>query len=820
MSDIHDCSVNEAIKQYFQRRLFCNCSPKFSYTTHISIRWRLPIAMAISEWMTPGLWRERIAYPFPPCSLRVSGCREFTVIDDATRNDFESDPWMTVVSFYTTPIDLWQDGQGSGGRGQGSGGGLSGRGSSGGQRTRTQDTVRQAGSGERSVHGQADKVPVIDYKDKFWMLDWVGEAGQTGSGLMLYVVFREDIRPIGGIQFWAGRGDQLATFELTMQLNDKGHIVAETNHVVLMWRNHKGYGKSLVDVFNPDPDSRLRLPDLRQVLVFFDTNSVEGHRPVAHKEDTITEPKSVMSSARPTVGAITIRQPLVTTPAVREERQHALISTPVVPRAGQIAAKGPAHAQAPPSTPKKFRSVRVKEPLSVLHDIVRTSSMCAEPMYGAVHRGVQPLYFGYPGEGSSGEENQIRLWLARLNPNVYPSRVDIRTNEVFQELKALRRLEYLEEFYDRQTSPAFGYNWRIDEGDETGGKRGQDPSGGASGEGGEHPSGDEGGGDEGGCDKGGDKGGSGEGGGTSEAPGYSQPTTGTSEGQAHHHHERSASGVGGHIDIRGLPQVKLSTAVEQVDKGYEGGQSVTTTVTAVTVTDNEWCDGSGTSVFPVGEKGNIGSPQGQMWMSMDILPYGLGSQGRLRAPLDETMYLAETEQQLEAHTPLDEETLRGDLEIPAEFQSPISEEKAQRGSQEAGTVTGYQEEAMLAEEMEPGGEPNSPFDEDIPGSDFHTGTGGSQDSPIVFDTAGKNDTLEGLVAKEAIQVPDIEEDERHSVLTTPEQQTPVEEGRESALRTPVQQFSPSVKVINIEDSPFTSRQFEDAKEDGARENRS
>ncbi|GBG79524.1 hypothetical protein CBR_g29671 [Chara braunii] len=294
-----------------------------------------------------------------------------------------------------------------------------------------------------------------------------------------------------------------------------------------------------------------------------------------------------------------------------------------------------------------------------------------------------------------------------------------------------------------QTSPAFGYNWRIDEGDETGGKRGQGPSGGASGEGGEHPSGDEGGGDDGGCDKGG----SGEGGGTSETPGYSHPTTGTLEGQAYRHHEGSVSGVGDHIDIRGLSQVKLSTAVEQVDEGCEGGQSVTTTLTGVTVTDNEWCDGSGASVFPVGEKGNIGSPQGHMWMSLDILPYGLGSQGRLRASLDETMYLAETEQQLEAHTPLDEKTLRGDLEIPAEFQSPISEEKAQRGYKEAGTVTGYQEEAMLAEEMEPRGEPNSPFDEDIPGSDFDTGTGGSQDSPIVFDTAGKNDTLEGLVTK-------------------------------------------------------------------------
>ncbi|GBG60571.1 hypothetical protein CBR_g8593 [Chara braunii] len=292
---------------------------------------------------------------------------------------------------------------------------------------------------------------------------------------------------------------------------------------------------------------------------------------------------------------------------------------------------------------RNFVRVGVKELLSVLHDIVRTSSMCAEPMYGAVHRGVQPLYFGDPGEGSSGEGSQ--------------------------------REEQEEE-------------------EEEGSQEGNDSENTIS---------------------------------DRQRRGWQSKKMGS-----------------GNFAPTG---VKLSTAMEQVDEGCEGGQSVTTTLTAVTVTDNEWCDGSGASVFPVGEKDNIGSPQGHMWMSMDILPYGLGSQGRLRASLDETMYLAETEQQPEAHTPLDEETLRGDLEIPAEFQSPISEDKTQRGSQEASTETGYQEEAMLAEEMEPGGEPNIPLDEDIPGSDFDTGTGGSQYLAIVFDTAGKNDTLEGLVAK-------------------------------------------------------------------------
>ncbi|GBG58712.1 hypothetical protein CBR_g113 [Chara braunii] len=103
--------------------------------------------------------------------------------------------------------------------------------------------------------------------------------------------------------------------------------------------------------------------------------------------------------------------------------------------------------------------------------------------------------------------NEIGKRLLGLNPKVSQSRLDARTEEIFQEFKASRWLEYLEEFYDRETSPAFGYNWRIEEelqdkvgerkgasGDESG--KGSRSGGGALGKGtrssgGEHGKGSE-----------------------------------------------------------------------------------------------------------------------------------------------------------------------------------------------------------------------------------------------------------------------------------------------------------------------------------------
>ncbi|GBG65920.1 hypothetical protein CBR_g54213 [Chara braunii] len=59
--------------------------------------------------------------------------------------------------------------------------------------------------------------------------------------------------------------------------------------------------------------------------------------------------------------------------------------------------------------------------------------------------------------------NPIGKRRLRLNPKVSQSRLDARTEEIFQEFKTSRWLEYLEEFYDLETSQTFGYNWRIEQ---------------------------------------------------------------------------------------------------------------------------------------------------------------------------------------------------------------------------------------------------------------------------------------------------------------------------------------------------------------------
>ncbi|GBG74345.1 hypothetical protein CBR_g18756 [Chara braunii] len=85
-------------------------------------------------------------------------------------------------------------------------------------------------------------------------------------------------------------------------------------------------------------------------------------------------------------------------------------------------------------------------------------------------------------------KNEIGKRLLRLKPKVSQSRLDARTEEIFEEFKTSRWLEYLEEFYDRETSPAFGYNWRIKEEieDKVGERKGAsgDESGKGSGSGG------------------------------------------------------------------------------------------------------------------------------------------------------------------------------------------------------------------------------------------------------------------------------------------------------------------------------------------------
>ncbi|GBG63400.1 hypothetical protein CBR_g38023 [Chara braunii] len=161
-------------------------------------------------------------------------------------------------------------------------------------------------SGETTAAGRRDDVPVIDHKNKFWMLDWVGETGQPSSGLVLYVVIKDNIVPVGGLVRWTGQNVSSATFELTMVLNGRGERIPNIKHVALRWANHAGFGKSLVDVFNPPGTLTVKLPNLVDVLGFLDSNVIAGREPVVHPEDRISEPKCVFLKTVETGSSITI----------------------------------------------------------------------------------------------------------------------------------------------------------------------------------------------------------------------------------------------------------------------------------------------------------------------------------------------------------------------------------------------------------------------------------------------------------------------------------------------------------------------------------
>ncbi|GBG76976.1 hypothetical protein CBR_g23307 [Chara braunii] len=82
-----------------------------------------------------------------------------------------------------------------------------------------------------------------------------------------------------------------------------------------------------------------------------------------------------------------------------------------------------------------------------------------------------------------------KLKMAGMEPKEkFAYEVDARTDGIFQEFKTSRWLEYLEEFYNRETSPAFGFKWRIEEEleDKVGERKGasSDESGKGSGSGG------------------------------------------------------------------------------------------------------------------------------------------------------------------------------------------------------------------------------------------------------------------------------------------------------------------------------------------------
>ncbi|GBG69242.1 hypothetical protein CBR_g3941 [Chara braunii] len=221
---------------------------------------------------------------------------------------------------------------------------------------------RRRRSGDTSVVGVGDEVPVVDHKDTCWMLDWVGGIGEPSSGLVLYVVIKDNIVPIGGVVKWSGGSSPLAILELTMVLNAKGERMANVKRVALRWAKHAGYGKKLYDIFNPPGMKKLTLSDLRSVFAFFDSNVVAGHEPVVHATDRISEPKNVFSSsleAAPSSKAIIIG-------ARPPQSLQALIAAMRVPKSGQIGEKGPCRGQIVSSAPMKSRPTSTKEPVSLV----------------------------------------------------------------------------------------------------------------------------------------------------------------------------------------------------------------------------------------------------------------------------------------------------------------------------------------------------------------------------------------------------------------------------------------------------------------------
>ncbi|GBG88650.1 hypothetical protein CBR_g48181 [Chara braunii] len=222
---------------------------------------------------------------------------------------------------------------------------------------------RRKPSGETTVAGRRDDVPVVDHKDKFRMLDWVGEIGEPSSDLVLYMVIKENIVPVGGLVRWTGQGAPSAMFELRMVLYGRGERMSNVKHVALRWTTHAGYGKSLVDVFNTPESTEVKLPDLVDVLGFFDSNVIAGEESIVHREDCISEPKCVLSKTVETGLSITIRD------------------TPPAPKAGQIGEKGPYRELVVPSAPVKSRPTATKAPVA----------LGSQPRYATATKGPLPL---------------------------------------------------------------------------------------------------------------------------------------------------------------------------------------------------------------------------------------------------------------------------------------------------------------------------------------------------------------------------------------------------------------------------------------------
>ncbi|GBG89998.1 hypothetical protein CBR_g50090 [Chara braunii] len=139
----------------------------------------------------------------------------------------------------------------------------------------------------------------------------------------------------------------MCSFELTMVLNGRGERIPNIKHVALRWAKHAGFGKLLVDVFNPPETLEVKLPNLVDVVGFFDSNVIAGREPVVHPADRISEPKRVLSRTVETGPSITIHD------------------TPPGPKVGQIGEKGPCRGLVEPSAPMKTRPTTTKTPVAL-----------------------------------------------------------------------------------------------------------------------------------------------------------------------------------------------------------------------------------------------------------------------------------------------------------------------------------------------------------------------------------------------------------------------------------------------------------------------
>ncbi|GBG81166.1 hypothetical protein CBR_g31842 [Chara braunii] len=244
-----------------------------------------------------------------------------------------------------------------------------------------QDRVDRGHYRDRIEHDRArfllHDVHVVDHTDKFWMLDWVGEIGQPSSGLVLYVVIKENIVPVGGLVRWTGQNMPSATFELTMVLNGRGERIPSVKHVALRWAKYAGLGKSLVDVFNPPRTAEVTLPDLVDVLGFFNSNVIAGEGSVVHPENRISKPKCVLSKTVETGSSVKIRD------------------TPPGPKVGQIGEKGPCRGLVVPSirdTSPGPRARQIGEKGLCRGLVVPSAPMKTKPTKAPIALGSRPRY--------------------------------------------------------------------------------------------------------------------------------------------------------------------------------------------------------------------------------------------------------------------------------------------------------------------------------------------------------------------------------------------------------------------------------------------